>query len=194
MLNDLCAELLRDRLRFVFSPDVASSGWLGSKHQLSNSLQSLPLHFSSVPFHSPSRNSFLFCSLQINSVLFILLQLSSFQFCSLQLNYLYWAGSQRAKTAVLLCFWVLVVVPKCTFIRYFGQQELTQPFTVHISSSPLSSSSSLSLSSGPVGSPSRGWNVTVYVWHKPAKPAHSFFILFLCLFLSLWPFQLYFFS
>ena len=30
--NDLCAELLRDGLKFVFSP----SGGLGSKHQLPN--------------------------------------------------------------------------------------------------------------------------------------------------------------
>ena len=34
---------------------------------------------------------------------------------------------------------------------------------------------------------------TVYVWHKPTELAHPIFlILFLCLFLSLWPFQLYF--
>ena len=26
----------------------------------------------------------------------------------------------------------------------------------------------------PVGSPSRGWDVTVYVWHKPTELAHSF--------------------
>ena len=33
---------------------------------------------------------------------------------------------------------------------------------------------------------------TFYFWHKPTTFAHSVFILFLCLFLSLWPFQLYF--
>ena len=40
--------------------------------------------------------------------------------------------------------------------------------------------------------------VAVYVWHKSTELPHSFFFLsfffflFLCLFLSLWPFQLYF--
>ena len=39
----------------------------------------------------------------------------------------------------------------------------------------------------PAGSPSRGGDVTVYVLDLPTP-----FILFLCLFLSLWPFRLYF--
>ena len=34
--NDLWNEQLRDRLKFVFSPDVILCGWLGSKHQLTN--------------------------------------------------------------------------------------------------------------------------------------------------------------
>ena len=38
MLNDLRAEKLRNILEFVLSPDVTSSGWLGSKHQLINEL------------------------------------------------------------------------------------------------------------------------------------------------------------
>ena len=44
----------------------------------------------------------------------------------------------------------------------------------------------------PGGSPSRGGEVTVYDSdiNRPSLPA--LFILFLCLFLSLWPFQLYF--
>ena len=44
----------------------------------------------------------------------------------------------------------------------------------------------------PAGSASRGRDVTIYVWHRPAELVHSFFILFLRLFLSLWPFQQYF--
>ena len=36
VVNDFCAEQLRDRLEFVFSPDIIPSGWLGSKHQLTN--------------------------------------------------------------------------------------------------------------------------------------------------------------
>ena len=46
----------------------------------------------------------------------------------------------------------------------------------------------------PVGSPSRGGDVAVYVFDiKPTELAYTFcFILFLCLCLSLWPFQLYF--
>ena len=45
----------------------------------------------------------------------------------------------------------------------------------------------------PAGSPSRGGDVVGLCWHKPTKLAHSFLkILFLCLFLSLRPFQLYF--
>ena len=44
----------------------------------------------------------------------------------------------------------------------------------------------------PVGWPSRGGDVTVYVWHKPTQLAHSFLFCSFCLFLSLWPFQLYF--
>ena len=36
MLNDLCAQQMRDELAFVFSPDILPSGWLGSKHQLTN--------------------------------------------------------------------------------------------------------------------------------------------------------------
>ena len=43
----------------------------------------------------------------------------------------------------------------------------------------------------PVGSPSCGGDVMVYVWHKPAKLAHSF-LLYSYVYLSLWPFQLYF--
>ena len=40
----------------------------------------------------------------------------------------------------------------------------------------------------------RGGDVAVYVYdmNQPSLPTPSFFILFLCLFLSLWPFQLYF--
>ena len=30
--DDLCADWLRDRLKFVFSPDIMLCGWLGSKH------------------------------------------------------------------------------------------------------------------------------------------------------------------
>ena len=44
----------------------------------------------------------------------------------------------------------------------------------------------------PVGSPSRGRDAVVYVKGNWARPL--FFILFLCLFMSLWPFQLYFIS
>ena len=44
----------------------------------------------------------------------------------------------------------------------------------------------------PAGSPSRGGNVAVYVFdiNQPSLP--TLFILFLCLFLFLWSFQLYF--
>ena len=44
----------------------------------------------------------------------------------------------------------------------------------------------------PAGSPSPGGDVTVYVVeiNQPSLP--TLFTLFLCLFLSLWPFQLYF--
>ena len=47
--------------------------------------------------------------------------------------------------------------------------------------------------SSPAGSPSRGGDVVVYVFdmNQPSLP-RSFFFLFLCLFLSLWPFRLYF--
>ena len=38
ILNDLYVEKLRDRSEFVFSPDATPSGWLGSKHQLTQSL------------------------------------------------------------------------------------------------------------------------------------------------------------
>ena len=47
----------------------------------------------------------------------------------------------------------------------------------------------------PKGSPSRGGDVAVYVFDiktNRAWPLPFSFILFLCLFLSLWPFQLYF--
>ena len=48
------------------------------------------------------------------------------------------------------------------------------------------------ISSIPAGSPSRGGDVTVYVLdiNQPSLP--TLFILFLCLFLSPWSFQLYF--
>ena len=39
MLNDLHVEYLRDGLKFVFSPDIISNGWLGSKHQLTASVE-----------------------------------------------------------------------------------------------------------------------------------------------------------
>ena len=44
----------------------------------------------------------------------------------------------------------------------------------------------------PAGSPSRGGNVAVYVFdiNQPSLP--TLLILFLCLFLSLWPFEPYF--
>ena len=43
----------------------------------------------------------------------------------------------------------------------------------------------------PTGSPSRGGDITVYVWHKQTELAHSFlFCSYVCFFL--WPFQLYF--
>ena len=46
----------------------------------------------------------------------------------------------------------------------------------------------------PPGSPSRGGDVAVYVFdvNQPSLPIPFFYILLLCLFLSLWPFQLYF--
>ena len=44
----------------------------------------------------------------------------------------------------------------------------------------------------PAGSSSCVGNVTVYVWHKPTELAHSFLSCSCVLFLSLWPFQLYF--
>ena len=46
----------------------------------------------------------------------------------------------------------------------------------------------------PPGSPSRDGDVKVYIFdiYKPTELAHSFFNLFLCLFLFLRPFQLYF--
>ena len=44
----------------------------------------------------------------------------------------------------------------------------------------------------PAGSPSRGGDVTVYVLHINQPSLPTLFLLFLCLFLSLWPFQLYF--
>ena len=37
-ISDLCAEELRDGLKFVFSPDIILSGRLDSKHQLTNHL------------------------------------------------------------------------------------------------------------------------------------------------------------
>ena len=48
------------------------------------------------------------------------------------------------------------------------------------------------ISSVPAGSPSRGGDVKVYVYdiNQPILPI--LFILFLCLFLSIWPFELYF--
>ena len=44
----------------------------------------------------------------------------------------------------------------------------------------------------PAGTPSRGGDVAIYVFdtNQPSLPTP--FNLFLCLFLSLWPFQLYF--
>ena len=42
----------------------------------------------------------------------------------------------------------------------------------------------------PAGLPSRGADVTVYVLHINQPSFPILFILFLCLFLSLWPFQL----
>ena len=48
-------------------------------------------------------------------------------------------------------------------------------------------------SSGPRGFTFTWWGCCDQcLWHKPTELAHSLFILFLCLFLSLLPFQLYF--
>ena len=44
----------------------------------------------------------------------------------------------------------------------------------------------------PAGSPSRGGDVTVYVLDISQPSLPPLFVLFLYLFLSLWPFQLYF--
>ena len=44
----------------------------------------------------------------------------------------------------------------------------------------------------PEDSPSRGGDATVYVLDINQKSSPTIFIVFLCLFLSLWPFQLYF--
>ena len=46
----------------------------------------------------------------------------------------------------------------------------------------------------PAGSPSRGEDVTVYDLSKPTQTCPLIFVLFLCLCLSLWTFQLYFYS
>ena len=43
----------------------------------------------------------------------------------------------------------------------------------------------------PTDSPSRGGDVAVYVFDTIQPSLHTPFILFLSLFLSLWPFQLY---
>ena len=53
---------------------------------------------------------------------------------------------------------------------YLGARKRLTPFWLK----PLSLSICLCLSEFPVGSPSRGWNVTLYVWHKPTELAHSF--------------------
>ena len=44
----------------------------------------------------------------------------------------------------------------------------------------------------PAGSPSRGGDVAVYVFDMDQPSLPTLFVLFLCLFLSLWPFQLHF--
>ena len=49
-----------------------------------------------------------------------------------------------------------------------------------------------SLTSGPISSPSRDLDVTVYARHKPTELAHSFSFCSWGLFLSLCPFELYF--
>ena len=48
------------------------------------------------------------------------------------------------------------------------------------------------LATAPTGSPSRGGDIAVYVLDIIQRPCPLFSILFLCLFLFLWPFQLYF--
>ena len=54
--NDLCAEKLRDRLEFVLSSDVTPSGWLGSKHQLTNKLILPPSSVSQKEVHHYNRS------------------------------------------------------------------------------------------------------------------------------------------
>ena len=44
----------------------------------------------------------------------------------------------------------------------------------------------------PTGSPSRGGDVAVYIFGINQASLPTLFYSFLCLFLSLWPFQLYF--
>ena len=110
-----------------------------------------PQHFtnqlSSIPFTSLKYISALFSSLEFSSVHFTSVKfICSIHFFSLQLNS-FVEGSQRGNNSVLLWFCVLVMVPEFTFIQYFDWEKLPQPFTAHISSSPLWSSSSLSLSS-----------------------------------------------
>ena len=66
------------------------------------------------------------------------------------------------------------------------QQKLQQQ------TQPASSSHPQQLQAVLAGSPSHGGDVTVYVFDKSQQSLPTPFILFLYLFLSLWPFQLYF--
>ena len=73
--------------------------------------------------------------------------------------------------------------------------NITQEGSVCLSGSYLTSYKTAVLTSPfvPTGSPSRGGDVAVYVFdiNQPSLPT-PFCSVFLCLFLSLWPFQLYF--
>ena len=63
----------------------------------------------------------------------------------------------------------------------------------HLSSLCVASPDNRYLNNSPHGLTFTWWGCYgSCLWHKPTELAHSFFILLLYLFLSLWPFQLYF--
>ena len=108
-----------------------------------------------------------------------------------------------------LCVWklVIIIIINPLTARVIGvTQMILQPVFSIFPCSPLPSGTrqtpglsiytvswNATLLRAPVGSPSRSGDVVVYVKdiNQPSLPA-PFYSVLVCLFMSLWPFQLYF--
>ena len=81
--------------------------------------------------------------------------------------------------------------PRPIKVRYIQIFILTTRncFKIHESIYTMTQASPMPSSAVPAGSPSHGGDVTVYVWHKPTKLAHSFLFCFCVDFFLYGPFN-----